>query len=77
MIGGHELTVAERAAVLRACREKRENLQHSLRTLTINAERGDTVARTAATVVGAELEILEAAIRTLWKQSGCDPPPGE
>lgn len=72
---GPELTVVERASVLRACREKREDLRLSREHLKNQHKLGDRHADSAARVIDAELSILEAAIRVLWKQSGCDPPP--
>lgn len=69
-----ELTVVERAGVLRACREKRESLRSSKEHLKNLAKLGDKHADSAVVVLDAELSILEAAIRTLWKQSGADPP---
>lgn len=76
-MSGAELTVVERAAVLRACREKRENLRQALQPLILNASKGDKVADAASRVVDAELSVLEAAIRNLWRQSGLDPPPDD
>jgi hypothetical protein len=70
-----ELTIVERAAVLRACREKRDDLRMSRDHLKTQSRLGDKHSDAAARVLDAELSILEAAIRTLWKQSGCDPPP--
>lgn len=70
-----ELTVVERASVLRACREKRDNLKQSRDYLKAQHKLGDRAADAAVVVLDAELSILEAAIRVLWKQSGCDPPP--
>lgn len=72
-----ELTTVERASVLRACRDKRDNLRQALTHLKNQAKLGDRTADAAGTVVEAELSILEAAIRVLWQQSGCDPPAGE
>lgn len=72
-----ELTTVEHSAVLRACREKRLNLRTALEHLRQLAKLGDKSADTASIVVDAELSILEAAIRVLWKQSGCDPPTGD
>lgn len=72
-----ELTVVERASVLRACREKRDNLRTSREYLKNQHKLGDRHADAAVVVLDAELSILEAAIRVLWRQSGCDPPPGD
>lgn len=72
-----ELTTVERAAVIRACRDKREELRLARDRLARQAAAGDRTSDAAARVLDAELTILEAAIRTLWRQSGCDPPPGE
>jgi putative heme iron utilization protein len=72
-----ELTTVERASVLRACREKRDSLRQACDHLKTQARLGDRTADAAATVVDAELSILTAAIRVLWKQSGCEPPISE
>jgi predicted metal-dependent HD superfamily phosphohydrolase len=61
------LTVAERAALLRCARTCRDQMQADLRALQAQAERGDRVANEASVVLQADLAILEAAIRWLWR----------
>lgn len=72
-----ELTVVERAAVLRCCRETRDNLKTTVEHLRNQHKLGDRHADAASRVIDAELSILEAAIRKMWRQSGADSPPGE
>lgn len=72
-----ELTVVERAAVLRACREKRMALREAIETLKSRATAGDKTADSAVITLQAELSILEAGVQVLWRQSGATGPPPE
>lgn len=69
------LTTVERASVLRSCREKRDALIVTRDRLTQQGNHGDKHADLAARTLDAEVHILQAAIRGLWKQSGAGPPP--
>lgn len=73
----HDFTVVERAAVLRCCREKRDELNTAIERLKRAAMQGDKVSDTAARTLEAELTVLRAAIRVLWQQSGVPPPADE
>lgn len=72
-----ELTVVERAAVLRACREKRQALRDGIESLKSRASAGDKTADSAVITLQAEMSILEAGIAVLWRQSGHAGPPPE
>lgn len=71
----HDLTLVERATVIRTCRDQRQALQIELDRLQREALQGSKTADAAARTLDAELSILKAAIRALWLQSGKDPPP--
>lgn len=70
----HDLTLVERATVIRHLRDTRDALQIELDRLKREALQGSKTADTAARTLDAELSILRAGIRTLWLQSGRDPP---
>jgi hypothetical protein len=65
----NELTLAERAAVLRCVRLCRERITHEMNTLEQHALKGDIAARAEFIGVQAELQTLNEAIRKLWLEA--------
>lgn len=73
-----DLTVVERAAVIRASRLVRDQMRIDLGHLHVQAKLGDKVAASASVTLQAEIDILSAAIRVLWcQQPGATGPPPE
>lgn len=71
-----DLSVAERAAVLRALRIQRDLMRLDLSPLKLQASLGSEAANAASVVLDAEIMILDAAIRKLWSQQpGAGDPP--
>lgn len=71
-----DLTVVERAGVLRALRIQRDLMRLDLAPLKLQQSLGSAAAGAAATVLDAEITILDAAIRKLWSQQpGAGDPP--
>lgn len=70
MIGaalGQGLTPEQRAAVLRACRHRIGHMERELEILADRITRNIPGAQVAHDIVHAELELLAAGVREIWK----------
>lgn len=66
-----ELTVAERAAVLRVLRAHINQLHNERDFYARQASLGSEVGRVTHTVVESEVAVLDSAVKKLW----CERPP--
>ena len=66
MAASPKLTDAERAAILRAIRDRIQQLADKLETAAEHVRRGFPAAQVRHDILAAEMKLFESAVRKLW-----------